>query len=255
MWKPIIKNNTQINNIKESGKYLTEILSIIKSSIKPWVKLIELENIAQDYMDKNNIKWAFKWYMWFPANLCLSVNDCVVHWIPDDYVLKDWDLLKVDCWVIYNKWITDSAFSVVVWWESKDSEAYKLIETTKEALDRSYNLLNPWSFVFNFSKSVQNIVENDWFSVIKNLTGHWVWIKVHESPHIFNWPHPDTKKIKMQENMVVALEPITSIKSDNVVTKRWNSWNLYTNKWDKWAQWEYTVLIWPNWPEILSWLT
>lgn len=255
MWKVIIKNQSQINSITESWKYLTELLNLIYDIVKPWVALIELEEAAEKYINNKWLKWAFKWYMWFPANLCLSVDDCVVHWIPDNYVLKDWDLLKVDCWITYNKWITDAAFSKVVWWADKDSYWNDLINTTKKSLDTSLEFLIPNSFLFNFSKNVQSVVEWNWFVVIKNLTWHWVWVKVHEAPHIFNWAHPESKSIKIVENMVLALEPITSFHSDNVVTKKGNDWNLYTENWDKWAQREYTVLITSNWPKVLAWLT
>ncbi len=254
MKKNFLKTQSQIDNIKESWKYLTELLQIIYAKIKPWISLIELEEIAESFIQENDLKWAFKWYMWYPANLCLSINDCVVHWIPDNYVLKEWDLLKVDCWIIYKKWVTDSAFSVVVWWSKYDKLSSDLIKTTKQALDTSINFLKNDSYFYNFSKSIQNTVENKWFKVIKNLTWHWVGTKVHEKPHIFNWAHPETKKIKILKNMVLAIEPITCIKSDSVINKDWNKWNLYTLYWDKWAQREYTVVITDNWPEVVSWI-
>lgn len=254
MWRAIIKTENQIKVIRDSGKYLNELLYLIYQNCKPWVSLLELEDLAQSFIEKNNLKGAFKWYMWFPANLCLSVNDCVVHWIPNNYILKDWDLLKVDSWVIYKKWFSDSAFSIIIGWDDKDVAWAELIKITKKALDVSINFLLSDSYSFDYSKSVQDIVENAWFCVIRDLTGHWVWTKVHEAPHIFNWTHPDTKKIKIKKNMVLALEPITSFNSKHVINKKWNSWNLYTSKWDKWAQWEYMILVKDDNIEVLSWL-
>ena len=250
----IIKNKQQIEWIREAWKYLNELLYLMRDNCKAWVSLIELEILAQEFMDKNNVKWTFKWFEWFPANLILSVNDCVVHWIPDDYILKNWDLLKVDTWVTHNKFVSDSAFSIVIWWEMTNPLAQDLINSTKNALDAWFNAVWPWKFVYDYSKAVYNIVTNDWFNVIKTLTGHWVGIKWHERPYIYNYPHPDTKKIQFVPWMVVCFEPSTAVKSDDVMYKWNNDWNLYCKKWDLWAQWEYMVVITENGIERLSWI-
>lgn len=97
----IIKTKQQIANIRTSGKYLTELLIKLQKAVKPGMKLIELEFIAEDFMKKNKIKGAFKHYNGFPANLCLSINECLVHGIPDNYTLKNGDVLKIDAGVNY----------------------------------------------------------------------------------------------------------------------------------------------------------
>ncbi len=252
--KLILKSYNQISKLRESGKHLTTLLNMVREKTAPWVSLIELEEIAENYMKKYNLKWAFKGYMWFPANLCLSVNDCLVHWIPDDYVLKQGDLLKVDCWVNYDGLITDSAFSVEVWVDG-NSVWNQLINSTKKALDNSLELVHPDNYIYDYSLNIYKSMINDGFSVIKNLTWHWVWLSVHEQPHIYNVPHPEAKKTRFQQNMVLALEPITALESDNVKTKPWNNWNLYTELWDIGAQREYTVVVNEKWVEILSGLT
>lgn len=246
------KSESKIKNIKESWKYLTELLHLVKDAVWVWVRLSYLESIAQDYINRKWLKWAFKWYMWFPANLCLSVNDCIVHWIPDEYQLKEWDVLKIDAWIVYNWWISDSAITVIVWWDNSNQLWKELYKTTKHALDTAMEKIAPWVPLFEYSKTIYSTMMSNDFSVIKNLTWHWVWDKVHEKPHIYNWPHPETKKIKFEKNMVLALEPITSILSEDIKTKPWNDWNLYTENEDLWAQWEYTVLVTDNWIQIIS---
>lgn len=253
-WKIIIKTAEQIKNIRKSGEYLNKLLRLIKSEAKAGVALIDLEIIAQDFMDKNNISGSFKWYNWFPANLCLSVNDCVVHGIPDEYVLKNGDLLKIDTWILYKKWISDSAIAVVIGWEVANPLAYDLMITTKKALDAWLNMIWPWKYIYDFSREVYNVMKNSWYSIIKSLTGHGVWVKLHEKPNIYNWPHPDTKKIKFEPGMIVAFEPITAIKSEDIVLHN-NERNLYCKKWDLGSQWEYMVLITDDGYEILSGLT
>ncbi len=248
----IIKNKQQIEWIRDAWKYLNELLYIMRDNCKVWVSLIELEEIAQNFMDRNNVTWTFKWFDWFPANLCLSVNDCVVHWIPDDYILKNWDLLKVDTWVTKNKLVSDSAFSIVIWWEMTNPLWQELIDATKLALDQWFSKVWPWKYIYDYSKEVYNVMMNNKFNVIKTLTWHWVGIKWHERPYVYNWPHPDTKKIQFVPWMIVCFEPITAIKSDDVCYRWNNDWNLYCKKWDLGAQREYMVLITENWAERLS---
>lgn len=250
----IIKSKEQIDNIRESGKYLNELLQIVTSTTKAGVSLLELEEVAVDYISRHsNIVWAFKWYKWYPTNLCLSVNDCLVHWIPDRYVLQNWDLLKIDSGIIYNKWVSDSAVSVIVGWDFYNPIGQELIVSTKNALDGSLEQICAWKSIFGLGYSIWQKILSDWFQVVENLTWHGVGSKVHESPHVYNYWHRDMKKIFFQENMVIAIEPIASLESNQAVEKiAWNSWNLYTTNGDIWAQREYTIAITKNWYEILS---
>lgn len=255
MDKWLIKTPQQIANIRESGKYLNELLLKLKNEVQAGMSLLDLELFAEQFISKNNLKGAFKWYQWFPANLCLSVNDCVVHWIPDNYILKNWDLLKIDSGVIYNKWISDSAISIVVGGDFTNPLGAELVDTTKLALDLWLKELWPNKSIYNYAKTIFNTMEKNNFKIIKTLTWHGVGNKVHERPYIYNHPHPETKHTILYPGMVVALEPITAIKSTDVILKWNNDRNLYCNKWDLWAQWEYMVLITENWYEILSGIT
>lgn len=248
----IIKDENLISNIRESGKYLTELLNILYDSVKPGITLSEIENISKKFFDKNWVKAAFKGYQGFPWYVCLSVNDCVVHGIPDKYELKEGDLLKIDAGVIYNWGVTDSAVSVIAGWDDKNEIGKDLIKATKQGIDNSLQNIAPWKVMFSFSNSIYNFMKNSWFNVIKNLTGHGVGKYVHEAPHIFNRPYSETKKFSFKENMVVAIEPITAEFSDSVIEKPGIPWNLFTSQGDLWAQREYTILINSNWYEILS---
>ncbi len=249
----IIKTPQQIANIRQSGKYLTELLHKLKNAVKPWLKLIELECIAEDYIQKNHIKGAFKGYNWFPTNLCLSINECVVHGIPDGYTLQKGDLLKIDCGITYQWWVTDAAISIVVGGESANPLAYKLTSTTKDALDIAIQKVGPGKKMYDYSHAVHEHMIQNWFAIIQKLTGHGVWVHVHEKPYIHNHPfHPETKTVTFQPGMVLAFEPITALKSKDFVLKKWNERNLYCKENDLGAHWEYTVLITEDGYEILA---
>jgi len=251
----IIKTPQQIQNIRASGKHLTALLKLLHSKAKAGIALMELEFVAEHYIKTNNLKWSFKWYQWFPANLCLSVNDCVVHGIPDGYLLKNGDVLKIDCWITYNGGITDSAITVVIWWEAANPLGYDLARATKKALDEAIQHIGPGKAIFEYSHRVYSLLTNAWFSMLGTLTWHGVGNKVHEAPYIFNTPNPEMKHIFFQPGMVLAFEPITAVTSTDFKAKPGNDWNLYCRKWDFWAQREYTILITDTWYEILSWVT
>ena len=252
----IIKNSKQIANIRKSGKLLNELLIKLRDACKAGLMLIELEFIAEDFMKKHQIKGAFKGYNGFTANLCLSVNDCLVHGIPDRYELQNGDILKIDCGVNYQWGITDSAITVIIGGEQANPLGYKLAKTTKEALDLAVTKIGPGKKMFDYSHTVHRHILSQGFTVIEKLTGHGVGVKVHEPPYIHNHPnHPDTKKVTFQPGMVIALEPITAIQSTDFNLKPGNDRNLYTKKWDIWAHREYTVLVTDKWYELLSGIT
>lgn len=221
---------------------------------QPWTILMEIEAQAQHFLTMNNLTWAFKWYNWFPANCCLSVNDCVVHWIPDDTILKEWDLLKIDVWVTYKWGISDAAITFVVWGKKHNPQGELLTVATKKALDAWIKRIWPWKAFFEYWVAVEKTMKGAWFSVLKNLTGHGVGVAVHEAPSIYNWGYKKMKKSFARPWMVIALEPITAIKSKEFVHWTANERNIYTEHGDLWAQWEYTLLITENGYEILAWI-
>lgn len=252
--KIIYKTPEQINNIREAGKYLTELLHLSRDMAQPWVTWKDLEQHAQTFLDRNNVTWAFKWYGGFPANLCVSINDCVVHGIPDTTPFKDGDLIKVDLWVTYKSCIADAAISFIVGWADKNKKWQWLIDATKWSLDAWLEMIESWVSMFGYGKAVHAYIQSKNYAIIKNLTWHGVGVEVHEWPPIYNRPNGELQRYSFEPGMVIALEPITAIKSTTYTEKPWNSWNLYTKKGDLWAQWEYTLAITDNGYEILAWV-
>jgi methionyl aminopeptidase len=165
------------------------------------------------------LKGAFKHYNGFPANLCLSVNDCVVHGEPNEYILKNGDLLKIDAGLIYNKGYSDSAISVVIGGEMANPLAYDLVKVNKEALDRGIETIQPHKPMFSYGKTVETIVKKSDFKILKHLTGHGVGMDVHERPYVFNRGHPDMKKQIYQPGMILCFEPIIAVMSEDFYMK------------------------------------
>ena len=255
MRKVTIKTTEQINLIREAWKYHNELLDILSKAAKAGVALIELEAIAADFLQKNNLKGSFKWFNGYPANLCLSVNDCVVHGIPDRYVLKNGDVLKIDLWVIYKGYMTDAAVTVIVGWEHTNQEAAGLVEATKDWLDECIPFFWPGRQVYDRSYGIAHYISQKGYNIIRPLTGHGTGKYLHEGPTIYNYPHPEAKKSILQKNLVIAVEPITAITSTDYIEKpQVNTWNLYTQHGDPGVQREYTMVITDNGYEILAWI-
>jgi methionyl aminopeptidase len=250
--KIIIKTPQQIENIRQAGKLLNELLVLIAREAQPWVALITLEEMAQAFMDKHSVTWAFKWFDGFPANLCLSVNDCVVHGIPDSTILATGDLLKIDSGVVYKWGIADAAVSIIVGGKKHNAPWAKLINATKQALDTGMKEIIPGRSCMPFAQAVQKKMLQHNCAVIKNLTGHGVGNEVHEAPHLYNRPHASMSALHRTPWRVVALEPITAIRSTDFKTKPHNERNIYTTKGDLGAQREYTIAIHADGIEILA---
>lgn len=250
------KTPQDIANLRISGQMLTDCLHELYKITKAWVKLIDLEIYISEKLAKYpDYKWSFKWYNGFPANLCLSVNDCVVHGIPNQYILKDGDLIKIDWGITYKKMITDAAISVVVGWKEANPKAHKLAKITKNVLDKSLSKIKAWASLYEYGWFVENLVKSQWATVIRTLTWHGVWYKVHENPYVLNHGDPRYKSTKFRPGMVLALEPILSYNSDDYIQMPGNNRPMFTKNWDLWSQWEYTIVVTENGVEILAGVT
>ena len=248
----IIKTASEIQAFRESGAYLSEILTILRDAAKPWVSLLELDQIAQLYCQKHDVKASFRSHQGFPAHVCLSLDDCLVHGIPNQTILKDGDFLKIDMGITHKGMISDAAISVVIWWDDKNLLAADLSRVTKEALDIGIKLLWPWVSVYDRGKQVEQHMNKHWYSVIHSLCGHGVGRKLREPPFIYNYADQDGKKSKFRPGMIIALEPITAITSTDYRTKGKNTRNLYTTDGDLGCQWEYSILITESGYEVLA---
>lgn len=246
------KTLEQIEHIRISWQYLTQLLGELRELCVVWTTTMALEVYAERFLLANNLVWAFKWYGWFPTNLCTSNNECIVHWVPDAVPLVAWDVLKVDCGINYKWWISDAAFSVVIWWDETNPAWAALIRSTKEALDEWIKSIKAWVSWKVFWRAMKQAIESRDLSIIKHLTGHGVWWDVHEEPHIYNRPQNSMKKRSFIENQVIAIEPITALWSESYSEKRWVKHNLYTSLWDLGAQREYTLLVTKWWVEVLA---
>jgi methionyl aminopeptidase len=242
------KSVEEIELIRESSILLSKTLGEIAKVIGPGVKTIELNKLAETYIRDNGGVPAFLNYHGFPYSLCISLNDQVVHGFPGKYELKEGDLVSVDCGVILNKYIGDSAYTFAIGEVSESNR--KLMRVTMECLDLGVEKAVAGMRVGDIGYAVQEHAEKNGFGVVKELVGHGVGLNLHEKPEVPNYGKRGSGT-KLEEGMVIAIEPM--IHAGKARVKFWDDgWTVSTIDGKPSAHYEHTVAINKGKADILS---
>jgi len=244
----IRKTNDQLNLMRLSGKIVAETLLLIEEKVRPGITTAELDRIAEEFIIKSGAKPSFKGLYGFPASLCISVNEQVVHGIPGGYVLKDGDIISVDCGALLNGYHGDAARTFGV--GAISPEANKLIEVTRDSFFKGIEYAKVGNRLSDISHAIQNYVEASGFSVVKDFVGHGIGRQLHEEPNIPNYGLPN-KGPKLDVGMTLAIEPIVNIGKPSVRTLK-DKWTSVTRDGSLSAHYENTIVILPDGPEILT---
>lgn len=255
MTKNWIKTEDEVLRLRASGKRLAKVLEAIIATIKPGMTTWEIDVLAEKLIRKEGGLPIFKGYgaesgTPFPASLCVSLNEEVVHGIPrKERVIKDGDLLKLDIGMRFEGMVSDMARTIAV--GSISPEAEKLLRVTKESLDRGIATLRPGVPVSLYARAVQNYVEENGFSVVRDLVGHGVGHELHEDPQVPNYVSERMRDFILQKGMTLALEPMVNAGSFKVRVAP-DDWTFITTdgKWS--AHFEDTVVITEDGAEILT---
>ena len=240
----IIKNDKEIDLMRKAGKIVAETLLVVEKNIKPGITTAELDRIAEEFITKHGAKPSFKGLYGFPASLCISVNEQVVHGIPGRYVLKEGDIVSVDCGAIIDGYHGDAARTFAV--GNISEEAQKLIEVTKESLEAAKVGNN----LTDISNEIQKYIEASGFSVVRDFVGHGIGKDIHEDPEVPNFGRPG-RGPKLVTGMALAIEPMVNVGSHRVKTLG-DDWTVITSDKSLSAHYENTVIILPDGPEILT---
>jgi len=249
-----IKTRKEIDFIRESCKIVAETLRLIKANVRVGVTTKELDQIAEDYILSNNAKAAFKGYSQggssvdYPASICSSVNEEVVHGIPGNRVLKNGDIISLDVGVSKNGYYGDAALSVAVGELSEEKK--KLMEVTERSLYMGIEEAKAGNHVYDISYAVQSYVESNGFSIVRDLCGHGVGKYLHEDPSIPNFGKKGTG-VKLKNGMTLAIEPMVNAGDYRVMTAN-DGWTVLTRDGSPSAHFEHTILISNNKAEILT---
>jgi methionyl aminopeptidase len=245
----ILKTQEEIEKIRVAGRCAMEILVSLGKLIRGGVKTIELETECEDRIRKlGNVKPAFKGYNGFPYCLCVSVNDEVVHGMPGDRILKDGDIVSLDFGILYDGFYGDAAVTYAVGGISRKTE--KLLEVTEKALYEGIEKMKEGNRLHDVSHAIQDCVEQNGFSVVREFVGHGIGRSLHEEPQVPNYGDKGTG-LRLRKGMVLAIEPMVNMGKYDV-TIRDNGWTAVTLDGSLSAHFEHTVAITENGADVLS---
>lgn len=244
-----LKSPREIEILRECNQIVVEVLNALKALCVPGVTTLELDKTAEELTRKRKARAAFKGYHGFPATLCTSINEEVVHGIPSSRrVLKEGDIVSIDYGVCYRGYYGDAALTIPVGRISEELEF--LLQTTRECLMRGVQKAVPGNHLSDISAAIQAHAEIRGFSLVKEFSGHGVGKSLHEEPAVLNYV-ANGRGILLKPGLVLAIEPMVNQGTDKVAVLK-DGWTVVTKDGKCSAHFEHSVAITEDGPEILS---
>lgn len=244
-----VKTEEEIAILKENGILVSKTLAEVGKHIVPGITTKKLDMIAETFIRDHGAEPGFLGYGGFPYSLCISVNDVVVHGFPSDYILKEGDIVSIDCGTIYKGYNGDSAYTFKV--GEVSSETQKLLDVTRNSLFEGIKAATHCNRTGDIGFAVQSYVESFGFSVVRELVGHGIGKRLHESPEVPNYGRRG-KGVKLEDRMVICIEPMVNVGVRNIYLND-NGWAVHTEDGKNSAHFELMVAIRKgSAPELLS---
>lgn len=243
-----IKTDKEIELMRHAGKVVGDTLAALEEVIKPGITTAEIDKIAEELIIKQGAKPSFKGYEGFPGTICASVNEEIVHGFPGKRVLKEGDIISIDCGAILEGYQGDAARTFPVGKVSEEAE--KLIKVTKESFFKGVEKAVVGNRLGDISWAVQQYAESNGFSVVRDFVGHGIGREMHEDPEVPNFGRPG-RGLRLSHGLVLAIEPMINIGRYNVRIMP-NGWTVVTADGSLSAHYENTVAILKDGPEILT---
>ena len=246
----ILKSQEEIAIMREAGRLVALTLEYVRNRVIAGVTTAELDAAAEEFLRKQGGIPAFKGYQGFPATLCISVNDEIIHGIPSSRRLAEGDIVGLDMGAQYQGFCGDSAITVPVGEISQ--EAKRLLEVTNCALHEGIKMACPGNRISDIGRAIQDTVEAAGYSIVKDFVGHGIGRRVHESPNVPNFvDHSDMRSARLKVGMTIAIEPMVNVGGDEVRIMR-DNWTAKTKDGSLSAHFEHTVAITSEGPQILT---
>lgn len=244
-----LRSPEEVGKIREAARMVADCLDHLETLVAPGVSTLELDRAAEEFVRARGALPAFKGYRGYTATLCVSVNEVVVHGIPDrGMVLAEGDIIGCDMGVILDGWYGDSARTFPV--GKIDDEAQRLIDVTRESLHAGIAQAVEGNRIGDIGHAVQSHVEAAGFTVVRDLVGHGIGRQLHEDPQVPNYGRPG-KGLKLSVGQVLAIEPMVNAGRPDVFTKG-DGWTVVTRDGRRSAHFEHTIAVGRVTPEILS---
>lgn len=243
-----LKTPEQIEKIRTASRLVAEVLGELHKAVVPGVSTLDLDTLARELIAERNSRPAFLGYMGFPGAICASVNEAVIHGIPNKTPLKRGDVVSIDCGIEFEGFYGDSAITVAV--GEIDPEVQQLMDVTRESLYLGIEQARPGNRINDIAQAVYGHVKKHDYGVVRPYCGHGVGIEIHEDPQVPNYvgrgPNP-----RLKVGMVIAIEPMVNLGVDEVDLLS-DEWTVVTRDRRVSAHFEHTVAILESGPDILS---
>ncbi len=242
------KTKEEIELIRDSSLLVSKTLAEVAKYIRPGITTIELDRIAEQFIRDHGAAPGFKGYQGFPATLCTSPNEVVVHGIPNNKELREGDIVSIDCGVLKEGFYGDSAYTFCI--GEVDQKVKKLLKTTYRSLFKGIEQAFEGNSIGDISYAIQSTAENEGYSVVRNLVGHGVGKKLHEPPEVPNFGKKG-KGLKLKSGLVVAIEPMVNLGRKNIVQEK-DRWTIRTVDRKYSAHYEHTIAVCNEKADVLS---
>lgn len=238
----------EIAKMRRAGKVVQEMHEVTRGALRPGVTTAELDKLAREVIDRRGARSNFLNYHGFPAVICTSPNDMIVHGIPGDYVLEEGDIISVDCGAIIEGYHADAAYTAPV--GQVTPEATRLMEVTEQSLQAAIKAMIDGNRLSDIGHAVQSVAEAAGFSVVREYVGHAIGTAMHEEPQVPNYGDPG-KGMKLRTGHVFAIEPMVNAGGAETFLMD-DGWSVMTADGSLSAHFEHTTAITDNGPEVLT---
>ncbi len=243
------KSRDEIKRMRHAGHIVALVHQKMKEVVEPGISTKELDNIAMHIIKENRAIPTFLGYAGFPASICTSINEQVVHGIPsEDVILKEGDIIAIDVGATYGGMVGDSAWSYRV--GKVSDEVDKLMKVTEESLYAGIEQMRPGNVLDDISKAIEAVANREGYGIVRQYGGHGVGHEMHEDPFLFNYSVGDNTLIK--PNVAIAIEPMLNLGGDDVVVSQEDGWTVSTKDGKPSAHFEHTVIATEDGPLITT---
>ncbi|MGL4950948.1 MAG: type I methionyl aminopeptidase [Mycoplasma sp.] len=248
----MIKTNEDIKFIKQAASIWKLARVALIDATKPGISLLELDTIAKNVIESQNATCAFYDYEGFPGHICISVNETIIHGVPNEYILKDGDSVTFDVGVKYADHFCDAAFTVFA--GTPTPQAKRISDVCYESLMRAIAIIKPGTSNKDIASTIQDYVEAMGYEVIRNFSGHGCGNKLHEGPAISNYRSSDIwfSEVKLESGMVICIEPMIMTDSHKFFIDPKNKWSVIAKNKKLTSHWEHMVLVTDDGCEVLT---
>ena len=246
-----LKTPAEIARMRRAGAILAMALRLVEQMVRPGVTTHELDGAAEQFIEKQGGRPAFKGYRGFPASICASINEQVVHGIPDGRKLAVGDLLKVDCGVVLEGFYADAAVTIPV--GRITQEAATLVQTTRRALHAGIDVVRPGVRVSEIAAAVQRVAQERGYGIVTDYTGHGIGRALHEDPKVPNFVPAGLvfDDVVLEEGATVAIEPMLNLGTHRTRVLK-NGWTVVTRDGKLSAHFEHTIAVCRDGPQVLT---